>query len=108
MSESNGTTVVIPGQHDRDPYRPTASTAKVQQTIEVSLREVVSEAANQAGSFAYLAWADRAKGVEVQYGHLVDATECLETAMTYLGMLRQVLSHRMRIEDDQNIGSVDF
>lgn len=112
MSDDNGITgaaSVVAAKPDQEPYRPKASTAKVFDVIERSLREVISEATHQAGSFAFLSGADREKGVAVQYGHLIDASECLETAITYLGMLKQVVSHRLRVEDETNIGdTVEF
>jgi hypothetical protein len=37
MVETNGKSVTIPAQAAREPYRPTASTDKVQETISRSL-----------------------------------------------------------------------
>ncbi|MGH3611154.1 MAG: hypothetical protein ACRDRK_00735 [Pseudonocardia sp.] len=110
MSESNGTTVIPiengkkPAEKlpEREPYRPSASTDKVRRSIESAFREIVSEATSQAGHFTYLAWVDREKGTAVQYGHVVDATECLEIAMTHLGLLKAALAYRLRIEDEDN------
>jgi hypothetical protein len=110
MSGTNGKSVVIPEQStEREPYRPSASREKVHDTIVGSLSQIVSESTYQAGNFVSLAeHYDRDKGTAVRYGHLVDADECLELALTYLGMLKQVLAHRMRIEDDENTGSPGF
>lgn len=110
-SKSNGTTVVSKENGtkpaEREPYRPDASTDKVRRTIESAFREIVSEGTTQAGHFAYLVWIDRDKGTAVQYGHLVDATECLEIAMTHMAMLKAAVAYRLRVEDGENIGDTD-
>jgi hypothetical protein len=111
MAESNGKVVSIPAQEsiERAPYRPSASTEKVHETIWRSLAAIVTECAHQAGSFVYLAeHSDRDKGTAVRYGHLVDAAECLEIAMTHLGQLKTAVSYRLRIEDEQNTGTPGF
>ena len=109
MSESNGKSVsngiaatVDEKRPQPAPYRPQASTAKVHQAIESGFRDIVTEANTQAGHFAYLAWADREQGTAIVYGHLVDAMECLEIAITHLGLLKTSVSHRLRVEDDAN------
>jgi hypothetical protein len=104
MAGTNGKPVIIPEQQaEREPYRPTASTERVHETIWRSLGQVVSEATYQAGNFVSLAEVyDKDKGTAVQYGHLVDATECLEIAMTHLGLLKTAVAYRLRIEDEQN------
>jgi len=107
MAESNGKVVSIPAQEiEQETYRPPASTVKVQETIMRSLSEIVSESLHQAGNFVSLAeHYDRDKTTAVRYGHLVDATECLEIALTHLGLLKAAVSYRLRIEDEQNIGN---
>jgi hypothetical protein len=112
MTQINGMTTTpeksIPERPaERTPYRPAASTDKVRRTIESAFREIVSEATAQAGNYAYLAWSDRDMGTAVQYGHLVDATECLEIALTHLGLLKSAVGYRLRIEDDANLGDND-
>jgi hypothetical protein len=110
MAESNGKVVPIPAQQaEQEPYRPSASTEKVHEAIWRSLAQIVTEGASQAGHFVYLAeHYDRDKGTAVRYGHLVDAAECLEIAMTHLGQLKAAVSYRLRIEDDQNTGMPGF
>ena len=105
MSESNGKTSTIPEQKVPTPYRPKASTAAVHDAVMRSLSEVVSEATRQAGDFVYLAHhCDRDAGTAIRYGHLVDASECLEIALTHLGQLKMAVNHRLCEEDDRNIG----
>ncbi len=48
---------------------------------------------------------DRDASTAVRYGHLVDASECLEIAMTHLGQLKAAMSHRLRLEDEQHTGA---
>jgi hypothetical protein len=110
VAESNGKVVSIPApESEREPYRPAASTDKVHQTIWRSLAEIVTESALQAGTFVNLAQHyDRDKGTAVRYGHLVDAAECLEIAMTHRGQLKAAVSYRLRIEDEQNTGMPGF
>lgn len=107
MAESNGKVVSIPAQEsEREPYRPSASTEKVQETIWRSLSQIVTEAALQATDFVNLAeYYDRDNGTAVRYGHLVDAAECLEIAMTHLGQLKRAVAYRLAIEDEQNTGT---
>jgi hypothetical protein len=104
MAGTNGKPVIIPEQKtEREPYRPTASTEKVHETIWRSLGQVVSEATYQAGNFVSLAEVyDNDATLAVRYGHLVDAAECLEIAMTHLGLLKTAVAYRLRIEDEQN------
>lgn len=81
---------------EREPYRPKASVTKVREMIANSLRDIVSTASHEAGTFAHLAWCDRDKDATVVYGHLVDASECLEIAMTHLSMLKCMVVHEMQ------------
>ena len=46
--------------------------------------------------------------VAIRYGHLVDATECAEIAMTHLGQLKAAMNHRLRIEDEQHAGETPY
>jgi hypothetical protein len=111
MAESNGKVVSIPAQEssEREPYRPSASTDKVRDVVERSLGDVAYEAAHQACQFVSLArHYDRDQGTAVRYGHLVDAAECLEIALTHLGQLKAAVSYRLRIEDEQNTGTPGF
>jgi len=89
-------------------YRPKASTARVHAQIESALREIVTEAANQLCSFMHLCWADEKAGTAVVYGHVVDASECLEIAATHLLMLKTAVAYRLRIEDDKNGADLPF
>jgi hypothetical protein len=93
---------------DRDRYRPKASTAKVHAQIESALREIIAEAATQLVQFMHLVWEDRNAGTAIVYGHLVDASECLELAALHLDMLRTAVAHRLRIEDDHNGTNLPF
>jgi hypothetical protein len=111
MAETNGKPVIVPEQQskEREPYRPTASTEKVHEVIWRSLGQVVSEATYQAGNFVSLAEVyDSDKGTAVRYGHLVDAAECLEIAMTHLGLLKSAVAYRLRLEDEQNDKPLPF
>jgi hypothetical protein len=113
MSQTNGTTTTETSTKvdkpakpaEYKPYRPEASTDKVRQAVENAFREIVHEATRQAGDFAHLVFVDREESTAVRYGHLVDAAECLEIAMTHLAMLKSALAYRLRIEDDTNIGT---
>src|SRR5690348_11127318 len=90
----------IPSTKDpeREPYRPQASTEKVYDTLVESASRVVSEASYQAGNFVSLAsHYDKDADPTVRMGHLVDATECLELALTHLGQLRTAMAHRLRV-----------
>jgi hypothetical protein len=103
MSEQNGKTVVVPAQQpddqdDRERFRPKAGRDKVYAEIERGLRSMVSEAAFQAGQFVSLSYYERDAEITARHGHLVDASECMELAMTYLGQLKQLLSHRIRVD----------
>ena len=89
-------------------YRPKASTARVHAQIESALREIVSEAATQLSNFMHLSWADEKAGTAVVYGHVVDASECLEIAATHLLMLKTAVAYRLRIEDDKNGADLPF
>jgi hypothetical protein len=44
----------------------------------------------------------------VRLGHLVDATECVEIAMTHLGQLKAAMSHRLRLEDAHHAGETPY
>jgi len=109
-SSTNGATAEsTPGSPvDNDPYRPKASTAKVHAQIEDGLREIVAEAATQLNQFMHLVWADRKNGTAIVYGHVVDASECLELAALHLDMLRSAVAHRLRIEDNKNGADLPF
>ena len=102
--EATGTTVV--GEKppiDLDRYRPEASTGEVHEEMLRSLTSVVVVAAHNAIQFVHLADRyDRDAGTAVRYGHLVDATECLEIAMTHLGLLKSAVAYRLHTEDDRN------
>lgn len=116
-STTNGTTDKVtsltnapdPGDFDAGPYRPEASTAKVYDRVVESLSRIVVGASYEAATFVNLANIyDMDEGTAVRCGHLVDAAECLEIAMTYLGQLRGAVAYRLRIEDDQNTGNGEF
>ena len=112
-SSTNGTTTAVTGTKpdssaEDDRYRPKASTGKVHAQIESSLREIVAEAATQLVQFMHLVWADRKAGTAIVYGHVVDASECLELAALHLDMLRSAVGHRLRIEDDHNGADLPF
>ncbi len=89
-------------------YRTKASTAKVHAQIESGLREIVAEAATQLSQFMHLVWEDRGAGTAIVYGHVVDASECLELAALHLDMLRTAVGHRLRIEDHKNGADLPF
>jgi hypothetical protein len=109
MSDSNGTTTAtVPPQEMPKPYRPEADTAKVYAAIERSLNEVVWEATHQACGFVSLASEHRGETTAVRYAHLVDAAECLEIALTHLGLLKSALAFRLRTEDADNIDTLTF
>jgi hypothetical protein len=98
------TTVVDVGR-----YRPKASTTAVHDAVLSSLAGVVSSAVRTAGEFVSLVEVyDRNATMAIRYGHLVDASECLEIAMTHLGQLKAAMSHRLRLEDEQNTGDTPF
>ncbi|MGI5131611.1 hypothetical protein ACQEVB_32740 [Pseudonocardia sp. CA-107938] len=83
---------------DYTPYRPDASTDKVRTTVERSMGDIVYESITQAGHFMYLArHADRDAANSVRYGHLVDATECIEIASMHLEMLKAAVNYRMAL-----------
>jgi hypothetical protein len=109
MAETNGSPVIIPEQTEREPYRPTASTQKVYDTVVRSLGNVVCASAFEAYQFVTLfQHYDRDETTAIRYGHLVDAAECLEIALTHLGQLKAAVSHRLMIEDEQNTGTPGF
>jgi hypothetical protein len=113
MSATKGRAAVVSSQQvadeSADRYRPIADRDKVYREIEQSLGRIVQEACHQAAQFASLGhYDDRKEAIAVRYGHLVDASECLELAMTYLGLLKGVLSHEMRVEDVQYLGDPAF
>jgi Ca2+-binding EF-hand superfamily protein len=108
MAGTNGSPVIIPEQTEREPYRPTASTQKVYDAIVSSLSDVVSTSAHEAATFVSLFdLYDKDETLVVRYGHLVDATECLEIALTHLGQLKSTVGYRLRMEDEQN-GTIPF
>jgi hypothetical protein len=99
MAESNGKPVTIPAQVEREPYRPTASTEKVHDTVIRSLSDVVRTSAHEAGTFVALFDVyDKDKSLVARHSHLVDAAECLEIALTHLGQLKTIVSNRLRWE----------
>ena len=51
---------------------------------------------------------DRDATTAIRYGHLVDATECAEIAMTHLGQLKAAMNHRLRVEDERHGGETPF
>jgi hypothetical protein len=104
MAETNGSPVITPEQQaEREPYRPTASTQEVYDTVARALSDVVTTSARQAAVFVSLFdLYDRDATTAIRYGHLVDAAECLEIALTHLGQLKSAVSHRLLIEDEQN------
>jgi hypothetical protein len=111
MAGTNGKPVTMPEQQssEREPYRPTASTQKVYDTVVRSLANVVSASTFEAYEFINLfEHYDRDATTAVRYGHLVDAAECLEIALTHLGQLKSAVSHRLLIEDEQNTGTPGF
>jgi hypothetical protein len=104
MAETNGKPVIIPEQAEREPYRPTASTENVHDTITRSLSEIVSTSAHQAGTFVSLFdHYDKNEPLTVRYGHLVDATECLEIALTHLGQLKTMVANRLSWEEERAV-----
>jgi hypothetical protein len=108
MAETNGKPVIIPEQVVREPYRPTASTQEVHDTIARCLSDIVCTSASQARMFVSLFdLYDKDATLAVRYGHLVDAAECMEIALTHLGQLKAAVSHRLLIEDEQN-GPIPF
>jgi hypothetical protein len=100
MAETSGKPVIIPEQAEREPYRPTASTEKVHDTVIRSLSEVVRTSAHEAGAFVALFDVyDKDEPLTVRFRHLINATECLEIALTHLGQLKSVVTDRLDIED---------
>ncbi len=92
-----------------DRYRPEASTTAVHDTVLTSLASVVTAAVHHAGHYVYLAdHYDRDATTAVRLGHLVDATECVEIAMTHLGQLKAAMSHRLRLEDEHHAGETPY
>ena len=92
-----------------DRYRPKASTTAVHDAVLSSLASVVSSATHTAWEFLSLVEVyDRDATTAIRYGHLVDASECLEIAMTHLGQLKAAMNHRLRIEDARNGGESPF
>jgi hypothetical protein len=43
---------------------------------------------------------DKDETLVVRHSHLVDATECLEIALTHLGQLKTIVSNRLYWEDE--------
>ena len=103
MAETNGKPVTMPEQVEREPYRPTASTERVYDDIARSLSSIVHTSAHEACQYVSLfEHYDRDATLVVRYGHLVDAAECLEIALTHLGLLKAAVAHRLHIEDGLN------
>lgn len=104
---TNGSAAAIPQQSTKatktakptapaEPYRPTASTDKVRQEVEHAMGRIVLEALYQGTHFIQLAdHYDRDAEEAVRYGHLVDATECMEIAFTHLAMLKAAMNYRV-------------
>ncbi|OLT06757.1 hypothetical protein BJF90_45790 [Pseudonocardia sp. CNS-004] len=109
MAETNGTPVIIPEQKTaREPYRPTASMEEVHEEIARSMGSIVHKSAHEACQYVSLFdFYDKNETLAVRYGHLVDAAECLEIALTHLGQLKAAVAHRLLIEDEQN-GPIPF
>lgn len=106
---TNTKTVATGSRIDVDRFRPQASTSAVHDAVLGSLASVVSTATRQAWEFLVLVEVyDRDATLAIRYGHLVDASECLEIAMTHLGQLKAVMNHRLRIEDKQHTGETPF
>jgi hypothetical protein len=109
MAETDGKPVITDTITDWKPCRPTASTQKVHDEIARSLGQIVFESAHQATQFVTLfEHYDRDATTAIRYGHLVDAAECLEIALTHLGQLKAAVSHRLLIEDEQNADTPGF
>ena len=89
-------------------YRPKASTARVHAAIESAMREIIATATSESSNFLHLSWADENAGTAVVYGHLVDASECLEVAAEHLDRLKAMVAYRLRIEDDKNGADLPF
>jgi hypothetical protein len=102
MSQNNGITATANKSADPRPNRPTADTRKVYDEIITALGNVVNSALINSADFVFQAIKFRDESLAVRCGHLVDATECLEIAMTHLGQLKSTLNHRMRVEDETN------
>ena len=106
---TNTSATAIGSSVERDPYRPDADTAKVHDEVIRSLASVVSTAAHTATEFVHLAdLYDRDATTAIRYGHLVDASECMEIAMTHLGQLKAAMNHRLRLEDEQHAGETPY
>ena len=104
MAGTNGSPVIIPEQAEREPYRPTASTQQVHDTITRSLSEIVCTSASQAGTFVSLFdLYDKDATFTVRYGHLVDAAECLEIALTHLGQLKTMVANRLSWDEERAV-----
>jgi hypothetical protein len=105
MAETNGNPVIVPEQKsEREPYRPTASTEKVHDTLARCLSDIAHTSSYQAMSFVSLFDIyDKDATLTVRYGHLVDATECLEIALTHLGQLKTMVANRLSWEEEQEV-----
>jgi hypothetical protein len=109
VTGTNGKPVITEEVTEREPYRPTACIQDVHDAIVRSLSQIVYESSHQATKFVSLfELYDKNATLAVRYGHLVDAAECLEIAMTHLGQLKSAVSHRLLIEDEQNTGTPGF
>jgi hypothetical protein len=102
MSDSNGTTTATAtAAKERKTYQPPeGDPAKVYDVIERSMNDIVWEASHQANQLVHQArdYDDDPKTLPARYGHLVDAAECLEIALTHLGILRSLLAYRMQLD----------
>lgn len=108
MSEFNGTSVPVTGLSERpEPYRiPEPNIRKVYDAMLRSQYNVVFEAAHQASKFAIAA--NESSGdvdTATRLGHLVDAAECLEIALTQVGQWRAALAYRLHVEDERTAGA---
>jgi len=73
-------------------YMPTPDLAKVHEVEFRSLMEIVSDAAREAAEFVYVAWK---AGGDDRREPLDNARQCLDTAATYLAMLRDTAQRQI-------------
>lgn len=81
--------------------RPEASVGKMHDTMRRALGDVIGEATHQAANFVVVA--GKAGSDRERYDLLVNASECLETAETYLGMLKQYAWHGLNTVDQESM-----
>lgn len=91
-----------------DRYRPNASTARVHAAIESAMHDIIATATGESANFLHLSQVDENAGTAIVYGHLVDASECLEVAAEHLDRLKAIVAYRLRIEDDKNGADLPF